>query len=127
MKKITLCLTAFILVSFTIQQFSEKNLIGKWKIVAVKNNVGSSVGAEAFSGEIFTYKEEHTIVHFNPQNPLNKEQTGKWEIVKNSIYHDDNGQKKKVFGKIIKLNDKELIVEQTNMKEITTIFYKKIK
>lgn len=127
MKKITLCLTAFILVSFTIQQFSEKNLIGKWKIVAVKNNVGSSVGAEAFSGEIFTYKEDHTIVHFNPQNPLNKEQTGKWEIVKNSIYHDDNGQKKKVFGKIIKLNDKELIVEQTNMKEITTIFYKKIK
>lgn len=127
MKKITLCLTAFILVSFTIQQFSEKSLIGKWKIVAVKNNVGSSVGAEAFSGEIFTYKEDHTIIHFNPQNPLNKEQTGKWEIVKNSIYHDDNGQKKKVFGKIIKLNDKELIVEQTNMKEITTIFYKKIK
>jgi|GEM_PF-2997228 len=127
MKKITLYLTVFILVSFISQQFSEKNLIGKWKIVAVKNSVGSSIGAEAFSGEIFTYKEDYTIIHFNPQNPLNKEQIGKWEIEKNSIYHYDNGQKKKVFGKIIKLNDKEFIVEQTNVKLITTIFYEKIK
>ncbi|GGF13816.1 lipocalin family protein [Flavobacterium limi] len=127
MKKITLYFLVLILLSFTIQQFSETNLSGKWKIIKVKNNTGSEISASAFSGETFTYKKNNSIVHFNPQHPLYKEQTGKWELVENMIYHYDNEQEKNLFGKIIKLNDKELIVEQTNDKIVTTIFYKKIK
>ncbi|MCI9844556.1 lipocalin family protein [Flavobacterium pectinovorum] len=127
MKKITLYLSALILLSFTIQQFSETNLIGKWKIIKIKNNVGSEIGASAFYGQTFTYKNDHTIVHFNPENSLYKEQTGKWELVENIIYHYDDEQEKNQFGKIIKLNHTEFVVEQTKDKIVTTIFYKRIK
>ena len=127
MKKITLFLSLLTLLSFTIQQFSETNLIGKWEIVKIKNNIGSEIGPIAFSGQTFTYKNDHTMVHFNPEHPLYKEQTGKWELVKNIIYHFDDKQEKNVFGKIIKLKSKEFVVEQTNDKIVTTIYYKKIK
>jgi len=127
MKKITLYLSALILLSFTIQQFSETNLIGKWKIVKIKNDIGSEIGPIAFIGQTFTYKDNHTMVHFNPENPLYKVQTGKWELVENIIYFYDDEQEKNQFGKIIKLNHKEFVVEQTNDEIVTTIYYKKIK
>ena len=127
MKKITLYLVTMLLLSFTTQQFSEKNLIGKWKIIKVENSLGSKIGYSAFKGQTFTYKENYTIFHFNPEHPFLKEETGKWELIKNIIYQYNEGEKKEVFGEILKLNDKEFIVDQTQEKVLTKIYFKKIK
>lgn len=56
-----------------------------------------------------------------------KEETGKWELVKNIIFQYDEGEKPEVFGEILKLNDKEFIVVQTREKVVTKIYFNKIK
>lgn len=127
MKKIISYLAAIFLLSFTTQHFSEKDLIGKWKIVRVENSLGSEIGSSAFRNQTFTYKKNYTIVHFNPENPFLKEETGKWELVKNIIFQYDEGEKPEVFGEILKLNDKEFIVVQIREKVVTKIYFNKIK
>lgn len=125
MKIITTIFSALIFMSFLTIQFSEKDLIGKWKIHKIENSSGS-IDSITFRGQTFSYKSDYTAIHLNPQSPFEKEQTGKWEMSNDTLYQFNPGEKKVPF-KILILNNQELVVVQQFKDTKATIFYKKIK
>ena len=113
-----------ILLSFTTFQYSEKDLIGTWKIIKIKNNLGSKIDSTAFLGETFTYKMDHSVIHFNPNHPIEQKQKGRWEIKNDTLFQYNPTEKKMPF-KILTLNKNELTIQQKMEDILTTIFYKK--
>lgn len=125
MTKLSITIGALFLLSLITFQLSEKDLFGTWKIIKVKNSLGSEIDSTAFTDETFTYKKNHSIIHFNPNNPIEQKQVGKWEIKNDTLYQFNEAEEKMPFN-VLSLTTKNLTLEQKNENVITTIYYRKL-
>src|SRR5690554_1601689 len=120
MTKYSIIIGVLISIMFMTFQFSEKDLIGKWKIIKVNNSLGSELDSTDFINETFTYKKNHTVIHCNPNNPIQQKQIGRWEIKNDTLFQFNDGKIKIPF-KILSLTNSKLTIQQETKNTVTTI------
>ena len=100
---------------------------GIWKIDKVITSSGFKADSLAFLGETFEFQKNGIVNHNNPNSPLPefRKQTGKWEIIEDTLYQYNEGEKKVPY--VIKeLSSENMIVISKTSEGETTIYYKRI-